>query len=115
MGLQINPPATIVFIKDLAESPEDLAITRAIITMAHGLGLTVVAEGVESEEQLAILRHEGCDEVQGFLMSPAVPGERFTTMLRDRDLASSSPALSGGEPGGDETPALVSAAGSTRP
>ena len=83
-----------VFIKDLAESPEDLAITRAIITMAHGLGLTVVAEGVESEEQFAILRQEGCDEMQGFLTSPAVPGEQFTTLLRERDLASASPALS---------------------
>ena len=97
-----------VFIKDLAESPEDLAITRAIIAMAHGLGMTVVAEGVESEEQLAILRQEGCDEVQGFLMSPAVPADQFTTWLRDRDLASSSPGFSRGEPGEAETPQFVS-------
>ena len=49
-----------VFIENLAESSKDLAIVRAIITMAHGLGLTVVAEGVESEEQLELLRREGC-------------------------------------------------------
>ena len=72
------------FIEDLAESPKDVAVTRAIIAIGHGLGLTVVAEGVESEEQFAILREEKCDEIQGFLISPPVPGDQFTSWLSDR-------------------------------
>ena len=86
------------FIKDLATSGKDRAIAKAIITMAHGLGLTVVAEGVESKEQLEILRQEGCDEVQGFLVSPALPAEQFTTMLRDLAPPAASPVVSEAEP-----------------
>ena len=69
------------FIKNLPECPEDIAIVKAVIAMAHGLGLTVVAEGVESEEQSALLAQEGCDELQGFLVSQPIPAERFTAML----------------------------------
>lgn len=73
------------FIKDLAPHSPDLAITQAIITMAHGLGLTVVAEGVESQTQLDLLRAQACDEIQGFLISRPVPAEDFTAMLRDSE------------------------------
>ena len=73
------------FIKDLAPHSPDLAITQAIITMAHGLGLTVVAEGVESQAQLDLLRAQACDEIQGFLISRPVPAEDFTAMLRDSE------------------------------
>ena len=73
------------FIKDLAPHSPDLAITQAIITMAHGLGLTVVAEGVESQVQLDLLRAQACDEIQGFLISRPVPAEDFTAMLRDSE------------------------------
>ena len=69
------------FIRDLAEGGKDIAITRAIITMSHGLGLTVIAEGVESEEQLAILREEGCDQVQGFLIGHPLPSDEFAALL----------------------------------
>ena len=69
------------FVRDLAENPKDVAITRAIIAMAHGLGLTVIAEGVESEDQLAVLREEGCDEVQGFLIGQPRPSDEFTEFL----------------------------------
>ena len=69
------------FVKNLAESAQDVAIVRAIIAMAHGLGLTVIAEGVESEAQLAILREEGCDEVQGFLIGRPVPSDQFVALL----------------------------------
>ena len=72
------------FVIDLAESAKDVAITRAIITMAHGLGMTVVAEGVESEEQLAILRDEGCDEVQGYLIGRPIPCDQFARLLDQR-------------------------------
>jgi EAL domain-containing protein (putative c-di-GMP-specific phosphodiesterase class I) len=69
------------FVKDLAAGSKDVAITRAIIAMAHGLGLSVVAEGVESEEQLAILREEGCDEVQGFLIGRPLSSSQFAELL----------------------------------
>ena len=49
--------------------------------MAHGLALTVVAEGVETEEQLAILREEGCDQVQGFLIGRPLPSDQFAAFL----------------------------------
>ena len=73
------------FVKDLTQDSSDAAITRAIIVMGHGLGLTVVAEGVESQTQLDILRGQDCDEIQGFLVSPAVPSEQFKAMLGDGD------------------------------
>jgi EAL domain-containing protein (putative c-di-GMP-specific phosphodiesterase class I) len=57
------------FIQGVPDDPHDTAITSAIITMAHGLGLTVVAEGVESPAQAKFLRSQGCDVLQGFLLS----------------------------------------------
>ena len=60
------------FLSDITSSLQSLAIVRAIITMCRGLGITVIAEGVESKEQLDILRKLHCDEYQGYLFSPAV-------------------------------------------
>ena len=80
------------FITDLTKDSCDAAITRAIIAMAHSLGLNVVAEGVDSQTQLDVLREQGCDEIQGFLVSPAVPAEQFEAMLRDG--LESTPAMS---------------------
>lgn len=57
------------FVGDLTRDPDDEAITATVINMAHTLDLKVVAEGVESEEQLSFLRHHGCDEIQGFWLS----------------------------------------------
>jgi diguanylate cyclase (GGDEF)-like protein len=68
------------FISDVASNAGDASIVRAIISLAHGLRLKVIAEGVESEQQLGILRRMGCDQYQGFYRSPAVPAsdiERF--------------------------------------
>ncbi|MGZ5084893.1 MAG: EAL domain-containing protein, partial [Usitatibacter sp.] len=60
------------FIRDAEANPEDRAIISTIIQLAHGIGLTVIAEGVETEAQLDLLRAQGCDEVQGFLFSKPV-------------------------------------------
>jgi diguanylate cyclase (GGDEF)-like protein/PAS domain S-box-containing protein len=69
------------FIHDIARSAEDAAIADALITMAHGLRLKVIAEGVETADQLRCLRQRDCDEVQGNLFSVPVPAELFTRVL----------------------------------
>ena len=69
------------FVHDLETDADDLAIARAVIAMAHGLRLTVVAEGVETQGQMDLLSGLGCDLVQGWLYSPAVPAEKFAAML----------------------------------
>ena len=65
------------FIRGLSEGSQDAAITRAIITLSRSLGLKVVAEGVETAEQLAFLREQGCDEAQGYLISRPIPEPEF--------------------------------------
>ncbi|WP_423821736.1 EAL domain-containing protein [Salinisphaera sp. SPP-AMP-43] len=70
------------FIRALSDSnAQPSAIVRSIVALAHSLGLAVVAEGVETESQLAYLVELKCDEVQGFLFSQAVPAEPFTAYL----------------------------------
>lgn len=65
------------FIKDLTSDPGDAAIVTSMITLAHNLGLTVVAEGVETEQQLGFLQAERCDEVQGYFISKPMASEDF--------------------------------------
>lgn len=65
------------FVRDISSSSEDEAIVSAVINLAHSLKLTVVAEGVEREEQLTLLKRHGCDLIQGFLFAPALPPELF--------------------------------------
>jgi diguanylate cyclase (GGDEF)-like protein/PAS domain S-box-containing protein len=71
------------FIKDLPENKEDVAITTATISMAHSLGLTVVAEGVETEAQLDFLRQYACEQIQGYLFSKPVPEKDFFRFLEE--------------------------------
>ena len=61
------------FIANLSQKPQSAAIIRAVIGLAHGLKLPVVAEGVETKEQLAFLAGESCDEIQGFLLGRPKP------------------------------------------
>ena len=70
------------FIQEVAVNAGDQAIVKAIITLAHSLGLKVVAEGVETKEQLDFLRKNDCDEIQGYFFSPPLPVEEATALLR---------------------------------
>ena len=70
------------FIDDLSRDPDDAAITSTVITMAHSLGLNVVAEGVETQAQLQFLRTQGCDEIQGFLVSPPLDAHACLAFIR---------------------------------
>jgi EAL domain-containing protein (putative c-di-GMP-specific phosphodiesterase class I) len=69
------------FVRDVTTDQDDAAIAKAIIAMAHSLKLKVIAEGVETKEQLAFLKKESCDEFQGFLYSQAVPGGDLARLL----------------------------------
>jgi EAL domain-containing protein (putative c-di-GMP-specific phosphodiesterase class I) len=73
------------FIRNITTDSDDAGIIKAIITMAHSLGLRVVAEGVESEEQFAFLGNLNCDEFQGFLFSPPVPQDEASNLLLEND------------------------------
>lgn len=70
------------FVQDLHQNHDDAAICAAILAMAKELGLSVVAEGVELEEQLDFLRRHNCDQAQGFLFSRPLPADRFETFFR---------------------------------
>ena len=69
------------FIADMQRDPDDLALTTAIIAMAHSLGITVVAEGVEKEAQFDILRARGCDLAQGYWMGYPMSAAEFALLL----------------------------------
>jgi diguanylate cyclase (GGDEF)-like protein/PAS domain S-box-containing protein len=69
------------FVRDIAADATDAAIAKTIITLAHSLGMRVIAEGVETEAQLATLRAFGADGMQGYLFSRAVPGPDFERFL----------------------------------
>jgi diguanylate cyclase (GGDEF)-like protein/PAS domain S-box-containing protein len=69
------------FVRDITTDPDDAAITKAIITMAHSLELAVIAEGVETEQQLNFLSANGCDQIQGYFFSRALPAADCTEFL----------------------------------
>ncbi len=84
------------FVRDLATNADDMAITLAIISMAHSLKLKVVAEGVETTDQLDLLADAGCDEIQGYYFSQPLPAQEIERLLRE-DVAMQRSA-SGGAP-----------------
>jgi diguanylate cyclase (GGDEF)-like protein len=73
------------YINGLTHGGKDAALTSAMVSLGQKLDLTVVAEGVETPEQLSILREIGCDEYQGFLMSAAIPSEEFARLMQEND------------------------------
>ncbi len=74
------------FVRDAAHDPDDEAIVRAIIALAGNMNLKVVAEGVETREQLALLTKLHCDEIQGFILAQPIPAEQMTQLLREGSL-----------------------------
>ena len=91
------------FVRDLESDSEDHQIIDTLVKLSHTLGLRVVAEGVETIEQLRILDNAGCDEIQGYLFSRPVSFDQFTDLLRDpaglQNLVSNSDARSGSAAG----------------
>ncbi len=71
------------FVSDITHSIDDAAIVRAIISLAHSLRLKVIAEGVETEQQLAFLRQHGCDQMQGYLFSRPLAAAAFEALLHE--------------------------------
>ena len=70
------------FVRELSVDDADAAIVDTIIVMAHSLGMTVVAEGVETGDQERYLQRRACDEAQGFRYGPGVTAERFGAVAR---------------------------------
>jgi EAL domain-containing protein (putative c-di-GMP-specific phosphodiesterase class I) len=70
------------FVQDIANDVDDATIVRTVIALGHNLGLKVVAEGVETEQQLAFLRANHCDELQGYYFGMPLPSDEFIEILR---------------------------------
>jgi diguanylate cyclase (GGDEF)-like protein/PAS domain S-box-containing protein len=83
------------FVRNIATNPDDRRLVGAIITLSHSLNLKVVAEGVETEEQLHYLRSAGCDQIQGHVFSPPLSVEQMTRLLIEGRSMTISPKMPG--------------------
>ena len=83
------------FIRELATSRDDAAIVRAIVSLAHNLRIKVIAEGVETPDQLVYLREAGCDQYQGYHYSAPIPNDAFVTMMHKHQSAAFAPSATG--------------------
>jgi EAL domain-containing protein (putative c-di-GMP-specific phosphodiesterase class I) len=68
------------FIKNMLSEPDDLAVVNAVIAMSHNLNMEVVANGVETEEQWAVIQQSGCDQLQGYVICEPLPSAEFERM-----------------------------------
>ena len=80
------------FVRDMIDNPQSLAIIRSVIGLGHGLGVPVVAEGVETQAQFDALRAEGCDQVQGYLIARPNPIDHFEGVVMSRTAHEVEPA-----------------------
>jgi predicted signal transduction protein with EAL and GGDEF domain len=80
-------------VRDLTTDPDDAAVVMAIIRLAHNLGLRVIAEGVETEEQLSLLHLLRCDGGQGYLFGRPMPADVFAFHWSGGDLSESKTAI----------------------
>ncbi|MGZ5651663.1 MAG: putative bifunctional diguanylate cyclase/phosphodiesterase, partial [Usitatibacter sp.] len=80
------------FTAAMLDHPDTMTLVRAIVTLAHSLGLAVIAEGVETEEQAQALRSLGCDQMQGYLIGRPVPRDEMTAILRRQGNATAATA-----------------------
>jgi EAL domain-containing protein (putative c-di-GMP-specific phosphodiesterase class I) len=78
------------FVRDITSNTDDAAIAATIIAMAHSMNLKVTAEGVEQEEQLDILQSRGCDEIQGFFLTPPLSAEELACFLNKTMMSEAS-------------------------
>ena len=85
------------FMLGIPDNTYDVAIARAILTLAHSLGMTLIAEGVESEQQLQFLRDHGCEVFQGWLFAPALPTRQVDSYLAQRSPTLPEKAASGSD------------------
>ena len=81
------------FVKEMTTRPEDASIVRAMVSLAHSLNLKVVAEGVETADQLELLQQLGCDHCQGFYFSAALPAQEFVRMISIQTHPSQDPEI----------------------
>ena len=72
------------FVDDVTTNANDAAIALSVISLAHNLNLRVIAEGVETREQMEFLAQRGCDEMQGYYFSRPVGADAFTALLREK-------------------------------
>jgi len=80
------------FVMNLGRNPQSAAIVRAVIDLGHGLGMSMVAEGVETQEQFSFLTDEGCDALQGYLMGKPLPIARYAALVGRPDVDAVNPA-----------------------
>jgi predicted signal transduction protein with EAL and GGDEF domain len=99
------------FISEITTDPRVAALARGLITMAHHLGLSVVAEGVEQKDQVQFLHDEHCDNVQGYLIGRPVPGPEFGLLLRSASTPFATPLASLPEPDPNALKAMHAAVG----